>query len=69
MLRVINWYIGKLHFAATRDSTLATEFLKVANLMISPPALLSPAIAWRVWRGNRRPALSVLSPPVEAATP
>ena len=59
MLRFINWYIGKLHLAATRDSTLATAFLKVVNLTIPPPSLLSPAIAWRVWRGNRRPALSV----------
>lgn len=56
MRRFINWYIGKLHLAATRDSRLATEFLKVVNLMIPPPSLLSPAIAWRVWRGNRRPA-------------
>ena len=52
MLRFINWYIGKLHLAARRDSTLATAFLKVANLMIPPPSLLSPEIAWRVWRGQ-----------------
>ena len=56
MLRFINWYIGKLHLAATRDSTLATAFLKVLNLMLPPPSLLSPASALRVWRGNRRPA-------------
>jgi len=57
MLRFINWYIGKLHLAATRDSTLATAFLKVANLMIPPSSLLHPAIAWRVWRGNYRGGL------------
>jgi flavin-dependent dehydrogenase len=68
MLRFINWYIGKLHLAATRDSALATAFLKVANLMAPPPSLLSPAIAWRVWRGNRRSALSAQSPAIEAAT-
>jgi 2-polyprenyl-6-methoxyphenol hydroxylase-like FAD-dependent oxidoreductase len=56
MLRFINWYIGKLYLAATHDSTLTTALLKVANLMIPPPSLLSPAIAWRVWRGNRRRA-------------
>jgi 2-polyprenyl-6-methoxyphenol hydroxylase-like FAD-dependent oxidoreductase len=67
MLRFINWYIGKLHLAATRDSTLATAFLKVVNLMIPPPSLLSPANALRVWRGNSRPALAVPSPEVEAA--
>jgi hypothetical protein len=59
MLRFINWYIGKLHLAATRDSALATAFLKVANLMIPPRSLLSPAIAWRVWRGNRRRANNI----------
>ncbi|WNC94533.1 monooxygenase [Paraburkholderia sp. FT54] len=67
MLRFINWYIGKLHSAATRDSTLAIAFLKVVNLMMPPSSLLSPAIAWRVWQGNRRPMLSVPSPAIEAA--
>jgi 2-polyprenyl-6-methoxyphenol hydroxylase-like FAD-dependent oxidoreductase len=65
MVRFINWYIGKLHLAARNDATLATAFLKVANLMSPPPALLSPAIAWRVWRGNRR-AAAVTSSAVEA---
>jgi hypothetical protein len=53
MRRFINWYIGKLHLAATRDSSLATAFLKVVNLMAPPPSLLSPTIAWRVWRANQ----------------
>jgi len=53
MLRFINWYVGKLHLAAIRDHVLATAFLRVANLMTAPPSLLSPAIAWRVWRGSR----------------
>jgi len=55
-MRFINWYIGKLHLAATRDSTLATAFLKVVNLMMPPSSLFSPAIVGRVWKGNRRPA-------------
>ncbi|MGF6660483.1 2-polyprenyl-6-methoxyphenol hydroxylase-like FAD-dependent oxidoreductase [Paraburkholderia atlantica] len=62
MLRFINRYIGWLHVAATRDSTLATAFLKVVNLMVPPPSLLRPAIAWRVWRGNRRSALPLSRP-------
>ena len=64
MLRFINWYIAKLHVAATRDSTLAIAFLRVANLMIPPRSLLSPAIAWRVWRGNQQPSRSRAAPMV-----
>jgi 2-polyprenyl-6-methoxyphenol hydroxylase-like FAD-dependent oxidoreductase len=67
-VRFINWYIGKLHLAATRDSTLATAFLKVVNLMIPPLSLLNPTIAWRVWRGTRRRALSVPSSAIKATT-
>jgi hypothetical protein len=69
MLRFINWYIGRLHLAATRDSTLATAFLKAINLTITPPSLLSPAIAWRVWRGSQRPAVSASLPAIEATRP
>ncbi|WOD18841.1 FAD-dependent oxidoreductase [Paraburkholderia kirstenboschensis] len=67
MLRFINWYIGKLHLAAKRDSTLATAFLEVVNLMMPPSSLLSPAVAWRVWQGNWRPVLPVPSTAIEAA--
>jgi 2-polyprenyl-6-methoxyphenol hydroxylase-like FAD-dependent oxidoreductase len=66
-LRFINWYIDKLHLAATEDSTLATTFLKVVNLMMPPSSLLRPAIAGRVWRGNFMPALSIASPAIETA--
>lgn len=59
MLRFINWYIDKLHLAAAEDSTLATTFLKVVNLMMPPPSLLRPAIARRVWRGSLWTALSI----------
>ena len=52
MQRFINWYIGKLHLAATHDSALATAFLKVVNLMAPPTTLLTPSIAWRVWQSN-----------------
>ncbi len=66
MVRFINWYIGKLHLAARNDAVLAAAFLKVANLMSPPPALLSPATAWRVWRGNRRAGPRLSSSAVEA---
>jgi hypothetical protein len=67
MLRFSNWYIGKLHVAAARDSTLAAEFLKVVNLIMPPSSLLSPAIVRRVWQGNRKHGLSADSAAVEAA--
>ncbi|MGO4305870.1 NAD(P)/FAD-dependent oxidoreductase [Cupriavidus sp. RAF12] len=67
MRRFINWYIGKLHLAAAHDSTLATAFLKVVNLMMPPSSLLSPAIAMRVWQGNRKPVSSAPSSAIEVA--
>ncbi|SAK67170.1 Putative epoxidase LasC [Caballeronia calidae] len=67
MRRFINWYIGKLHLAARRDSTLATAFLKVVNLTMPPSSLLSPAMVRRVWQGNRQPARFVPSPAIEEA--
>ncbi|SAK64436.1 Putative epoxidase LasC [Caballeronia catudaia] len=69
MLRFINWYIGKLHLAATRDSTLATAFLKVVNLMMPPSSLLRPSIVRRVWRGNRRPGRVIPSRAIREQTP
>jgi 2-polyprenyl-6-methoxyphenol hydroxylase-like FAD-dependent oxidoreductase len=51
-VRFINWYIGKLHMAAQQDEVLTNAFLRVANLVAAPPTLLSPAVAWRVLRGN-----------------
>lgn len=67
-LHFINWYIGKLHLAATHDIALTHAFLKVVNLLSPPPSLLSPAIVWRVWRGNGR-ASSAPAPQVKAAAP
>jgi hypothetical protein len=53
-VRFINWYIGKLHMAARRDAVLAKAFLKVANLTMSPAALLHPSVVMRVIYGNVR---------------
>lgn len=52
MVRFINWYIGKLHHAAHRDSAVSVAFLKVINLMAPPPSVMQPGVMWRVWRGN-----------------
>jgi len=67
MLRFINWYIDKLHLAATEDSTLTIAFLKVVNLMMPPSSLLRPAMARRVWLGNLMRAISVASPAIDTA--
>jgi 2-polyprenyl-6-methoxyphenol hydroxylase-like FAD-dependent oxidoreductase len=67
MLRFINWYIDKLHLAAIEDSTLASAFLKVVNLMMPPSSLLRPPIARRVFLGNLMPAISIASAAIETA--
>jgi 2-polyprenyl-6-methoxyphenol hydroxylase-like FAD-dependent oxidoreductase len=53
-VRFINWYLGKLYKAAQYDGSLATAFLRVANLEAPPETLLDPAIVARVARGNLR---------------
>jgi len=56
MARFIQWYMDKLHIAARRDQVAALAFLKVTNLMASPPSVLHPRIVLRVLWGNLRPA-------------
>jgi 2-polyprenyl-6-methoxyphenol hydroxylase-like FAD-dependent oxidoreductase len=52
--RFLNWYLGKLHKAAARDTELARSFLRVANLMAPPATLLAPTTMLRVMCGNLR---------------
>lgn len=54
MVRFLNWYIGKLHLAAHHDAAVSIAFLKVINMVASPPAILRPGIVWRVIKGNLR---------------
>jgi hypothetical protein len=51
-VRFINWYVGKLHVAASRDPSLTAAFLQVANLERPPEYLMQPSILLRVLRGN-----------------
>lgn len=51
-VRFINWYMARLHRAAHSDPALSSAFLRVANLLADPPALLRPPVIWRVLRGN-----------------
>ncbi len=55
MTRFINWYMSRLHHAAQRDATLSIAFLKVVNMVASPPSVMQPRIVWRVLWGNLWP--------------
>lgn len=50
--RFIRWYMSKLQIAARHDPVVTLAFMRVANLMVPPPSVLHPRIAWRVLRGN-----------------
>ena len=53
-VRLINWYVGKLHQAARTDARLSDAFLQVANLQAPPPRLLHPGTVMRViWQNLR----------------
>ena len=51
-VRLINWYIAKLHTAAHHDEVATLAFHKVANLLAPPPSILHPKVIWRVLKGN-----------------
>ena len=46
--RLMNAYLGRFYRAAAEDASLATTFIRVANLVDPPAKLLSPASAVRV---------------------
>ena len=50
----INWYLTKLQRAAHRDPVAAMTFVRVANLLDPPPAVLRPRVALRVLMGSLR---------------
>lgn len=53
-IRVTNAYVGAAHRAAHTDPKVARTFLRVANLVEPPAALLHPAMAGRILlRGSR----------------
>ena len=45
---VISRYMARAHRAATRDPVVLRRFFEVASLLAPPPAMMAPAIAWRV---------------------
>ena len=51
-VRIMNWYISKLHKAAHLDEALSLAFYKVSNLVAPPLSIMHPRIAMRVLWGN-----------------
>ncbi|GAA3786731.1 FAD-binding monooxygenase [Sphaerisporangium flaviroseum] len=51
-IRMINAYLERFHRAAEHDVELGRRFLRVANLIDPPSALLRPACLFRVFRGG-----------------
>ncbi|MET7773305.1 FAD-dependent monooxygenase [Nocardia sp. NPDC005366] len=53
-IRLTNAYVGAAHRAAHTDARVARTFLRVANLVEPPAALLRPALAGRILLPGRR---------------
>ncbi|MEU4578663.1 FAD-dependent oxidoreductase [Nonomuraea sp. ATR24] len=51
-IKMVNAYLERFHRAAEHDTELGRRFLRVANLLDPPSALLRPACLFRVLRGG-----------------
>jgi hypothetical protein len=56
LVRILNWYVGKLHMAAQRDAQVSIAFLKVINMIAPPPSMMHPRIVWRILKAHLWPA-------------
>ena len=52
LVRLLNWYFGKLHTAAHEDDQVSVTFLKVINMVAPASSILHPRVIWRVIKGN-----------------
>jgi 2-polyprenyl-6-methoxyphenol hydroxylase-like FAD-dependent oxidoreductase len=52
LVKFINWYMTRLHRAAHNDPIATLAFIRVAQLLDPPTAILRPKVAWRVLLGN-----------------
>ena len=48
--RFVNWYLDRVHKAASTDRHVCRAFFDVANLLAPAPSLFRPSIMARVWR-------------------
>ena len=46
----VNWYLDRVHRAASSDRHVCRAFFDVANLLKPAPSLFRPSILARVWR-------------------
>jgi 2-polyprenyl-6-methoxyphenol hydroxylase-like FAD-dependent oxidoreductase len=51
-IKLINWYMARLHKAAHSDPVPALAFHKVGNLLAPPPSVMHPRVASRVLLGG-----------------
>jgi flavin-dependent dehydrogenase len=50
---LVSRYMERAHRAAATDPVVLKRFFEVASLLAPPPAMMAPAIAWRVLLGGR----------------
>ena len=50
---IVSRYMERAHRVASKDPVVLRRFFEVASLLAPPPAMMSPAIAWRVLVGGR----------------
>jgi 2-polyprenyl-6-methoxyphenol hydroxylase-like FAD-dependent oxidoreductase len=55
-VRLLNWYVGQLGLASADDADVGLTFIRVANLLDPPSALVRPGIVVRVVRAAARRA-------------
>ena len=49
---IVSRYMARAHRVATKDPVVLKRFFRVASLLAPPPAMMAPAIAWRVFLGG-----------------
>jgi 2-polyprenyl-6-methoxyphenol hydroxylase-like FAD-dependent oxidoreductase len=49
---IVSRYMARAHRVAGTDPVVLKRFFEVASLLAPPPAMMAPAIAWRVLRGG-----------------
>jgi hypothetical protein len=61
---LLNWYVGQVQRAATRQPDVCRTLVEVTNLLAAPSALLAPRVVWQVAcdRLMRRPVAGHLVP-------